>query len=146
MLPISTLAEPPDPLLVRETSRAFIDSLKQEMLHNPISDVQPILCMVNLKEGDRFEERFKEGYVYQTIGGNHSRKALQELVQDHPELSQKRNYTHRLCSVYSNMPTQLALCLASKHNRASTFSHEMTTWDKVNTILMILYMYIQMEV
>ena len=33
--------------------------------------------------------------------------------------------------MYSVMPTQLALCLASKHNRASTFCHEMTTWDKV---------------
>ena len=131
MLPINTLIEPPDPLLVRKTSRAFIDSLKQEMLLNPISDVQPILCMVCLKEGDEFAERYKEAYKYQTIGGNHSRVALHEILQEHPGLSQQRNYTHRLCSVYSVMPTQLALCLASKHNRASTFCHEMTTWDKV---------------
>lgn len=39
--------------------------------------------------------------------------------------------TYRLCSVYKKMDTQLTLRLASKHNRATSFNHEMTTWDKV---------------
>ncbi len=131
MLPINTLIEPPDPMLVRKTSQDFVKSLKQEMLQNPTADVQPILCIVCIKEGDDFNEKYKEGYMYQTIGGNHSRVALQEILQEHPELGQKRNYTHRLCSVYSKMAPKLALCLASKHNRASTFCHDMTAWDKV---------------
>ena len=59
---------------------------------------------------DEFAEKYKEAYKYQI--GNHSRVALQELVQDHPKLAQNRNYTHRLCSVYSILPTNLALCLA----------------------------------
>ena len=31
------------------------------------------------------------------------------------------------------MTTELALRLASKHNRAAGFTHDMTTWDKVST-------------
>ena len=79
MLPISSLVGPPDPLLIRNTNKEFIRSLKQEMLKNPTTDVQPILCLVSLKDGETFIERYKEGYKYHTIGGNHSRQAIQEL-------------------------------------------------------------------
>ena len=131
MLPVSCLVEPPDELLVRETSQAFIDGLKAEMQDNPTSDVQPILTIVRLKEGDCFDHTLKDGYIYETIGGNHSRQALQELLKEHPELSRKNGYSQRLCSVYRKMPTSLALRLASKHNRASVFTHDMSTCDKV---------------
>ena len=133
MLPISSLVGPPDPLLIRNTNKEFIRSLKQEMLKNPTTDVQPILCLVSLKDGETFIERYKEGYKYHTIGGNHSRQAIQELLDEHPHLQQKRIYSHRLCSVYSQLPKTLALRLASKHNRASIFSHDVTMWDKVAT-------------
>lgn len=101
------------------------------MLANPTADVQPILCVVCLKEGEHFVEKYKEAYTYQTIGGNHSRQAMQELLQEHPNLRLKKVYTHRLCSVYCKMPNNLALRLALKHNRAGVFSHAVTTWDKV---------------
>ncbi len=131
MLPVATLVQPPDPLLVRNTSKDFIDTLNHEMLNNQTSNVQPILCLVCLKDGDEFVEKYKEAYVYHTIGGNHSRQALQELLEEHPIFNQKRIYTHRLCSVYGKMPRNLALRLASKHNRAGTFHHDITTWEKV---------------
>ena len=51
MLPVSSLIEPPEKLLVRETSKSFIDGLKAEMLENPTSDVQPILAVVQLDKG-----------------------------------------------------------------------------------------------
>ena len=47
LLPVSTLIEPPEELLVRAKSDKFIDSLKEEMLENPTHDVQPLLCIVN---------------------------------------------------------------------------------------------------
>ena len=131
MLPVSSLIEPPDEHLVRETSQPFIDGLKAEMLENPTSDVQPILTIVQLKEGDCFDQTLKDGYTYETIGGNHSRQAFQELLKEHPELSTKKVYSQRLCSVYTKMSTSLALRLASKHNRASVFTHDMSTYDKV---------------
>lgn len=138
MLPVSSLVEPPDELLVRETSQDFIDSLKAEMMDNPTSDVQPILVLVRLKEGEAFDPNLKDGYIYDTVGGNHSRQAVQELLREHPELTRKKVYSHRLCSVYTRMPTSLALRLASKHNRASTFTHDMTTGDKVSYIMCVL--------
>lgn len=52
MLPVSCLVEPPEELLVRETNQAFIDGLKAEMLENPTCDVQPILTIVNLIDGE----------------------------------------------------------------------------------------------
>ena len=126
MLPVSCLIEPWDEVLVRETSQPFIDGLNAEILENPTSDV---LTIVSLKDGDTFEE---DGYKYETIGGNHSRKALQELLKEHPDMSKEKLYSQRLCSVYTNMPTSLALRMASKHNRASVFTHDniMSTYDK----------------
>ena len=40
------------------------------MLENPTRDVQPLLCIVRLKDDEEFDESFKEGYMYETIGGN----------------------------------------------------------------------------
>ena len=69
-LPVSTLIEPTDELLVRVKSDKFISALKDEMLENPTRDVQPLLCIVRLKDDEEFDESFKEGYMYETIGGN----------------------------------------------------------------------------
>ena len=49
------------------------------MIANNCTDVQPILCIADVKGGDSFDACSKEGYRYATIGGNHSRQALQEL-------------------------------------------------------------------
>lgn len=73
MLLVSALMEPPTELLVRMTSKGFIDGLKAEMLDNPTSDVRPILAIVCLKEGDTFDISLKDGYICKTVGGNHSR-------------------------------------------------------------------------
>ena len=132
MLPVSALNEPPTSLLVREKSGKFIESLKLEMLQNRTCDVQPLLCMVKLRDGEAFDRNTKEGYKYDTLGGNNSREALQQLLAENPHLREQRIFTHRLCSVYSPMEASLALRLASKHNRASAFIHEMTNLDKVH--------------
>lgn len=113
----------------------FIDALKKKMTENATRDVQPLLCIVRLNEDQVFDENIKEAFVYETIGGNNSREAMQQLLSEKPDLKKKKIYTHRLCSVYSRMSNELALRLASKHNRASGFTHDMTTWDKVSTFL-----------
>ena len=83
-------------------------------------DVQPLLCIVQLDESKSFEAKFKEAYIYETVGGNNSRLALQELLQERPKLCTNKLYSHRLCSVYRRMEAQLVLRLASKHNRDTT--------------------------
>ena len=70
-----------------------------------------------------FDSNLK-GYIYETVGGNHSRQALQKLLKEHPELVRLKVYSHRLRSVYTKMPSSLALRLASKHNRASAYTHD----------------------
>ena len=50
------------------------------MLQNLCVDVQPMLCIVQLLPGQVFDENLKEGYSYFTIGGNHSRAALQVRI------------------------------------------------------------------
>ena len=122
---------------MRAKSKVFIDALKKEMIENPTGDVQPLLCIVRLKDEQEFDENVKEGYIYETIGGNNSREAMQQLLSEKPDIRKKKIYSHRLCSVYTRMSTELALRLASKHNRASGFTHDMTTWDKVSALPML---------
>ena len=109
MLPVSSLIEPPEKLLVLNTSKAFIDGLKAEMLENPTADVQPILALVQLDEGKTFDANLKDGYKYETVGGNHSRQALQELLKEHPKFYRRKAYSHRLCS---------AVCIHKCHLRS----------------------------
>ena len=106
----------------------------KEMIENPTGDVQPILCVVYLKEGHEFDPERKEGYKYTTIGGNNSREALKQLLVEKPYLKDNKLYSHRLCSVYKPMDSNFILRLASKHNKATSFSHDMTTWDKVSKL------------
>ena len=135
MLPISLLSEPSSFCLVREKDDKFIVKLKKEMMENPVNDVQPIVCIVNLPEGATFQSTLKEAYTYQSVGGNHSREALQQLLKEHPNLKQNKLYSHRLCSVYKEMDCNLVRRLASKHNRATTISHNTTNFDRVSESL-----------
>lgn len=132
MLKVSSLKEPPSELLVRERNNAMVAALKLEMLENPCNDVTPILCIVKMTENESFNKTLKDSYHYITIGGNHSRQALQELLKERKELQGNKLYTHRLCAVYEPMDLSLARRLASKHNRATSFTHEMTSWDWVS--------------
>ena len=93
MLPVSLLNEPSDSSLIREKDDKFIARLKKEMLDNPIGDVQPILCVVNLPEGAEFQASLKETYTYRCVGGNHSREALQQLLKEHPHLKNNSVFT-----------------------------------------------------
>ena len=77
-------------MLVRDKSEKFIESLKREMVENPTANVQPILCMVKLKEGEEFATNIKEAYQYYTIGGNNSREAIQQLLAEHPEFLKEK--------------------------------------------------------
>ena len=55
MLPLKCLKEPSNELLLRDRNPNIVASLKLEMMNNPYSDVQPILCIAQLKDGECFE-------------------------------------------------------------------------------------------
>lgn len=132
LLPVQCLQEPPPHLLIRKLNKLVVNRLKQDMLTNLCVDVQPILCVVELQSGQTFDGNVKEGYTYYTIGGNHTRQALQELIRENSRLERNRQYTHRQCAVYLPMDPMLAKRLAAKHNIAASNSHEMSTWDWVS--------------
>lgn len=67
-------------------------------------------------------------YHYETLGGNNSRAALQALCD---EENSHTAFRTRLVSVYGGLKDDEALRLAAKHNKTTSFYHEMSTWDKV---------------
>ena len=134
MLKVNSLQEPPEELLVRDRNSAMVKALKLEMLDNPCNEVTPMICVAKVNEGEIFNQSLKDSYQYITIGGNHSRQALQELIREKKDLQTNKLYTHRLCAVYEPMSVSLARRLASKHNRAASFTHDMTSWDWVSKL------------
>lgn len=76
-LPVSCLVEPAPCRLLRPIDELFVNSLKVAMKANPSTDVAPIVGLVCLHKGETFQERQKESYQYETLGGNNSRAALQ---------------------------------------------------------------------
>ena len=130
-VPISCLVQPSPAHLLREPDPVFIESLKKEMKENVMTNVSPIIGVCYLREGEKFDENHASSYKYETIGGNNSRIALQELHTAYPEHPE---FISRLVAVYINLNNQLTLRLASKHNRATGFIHSMTTQDKVSLI------------
>ena len=89
----------------------------------------PIVGLVWLPDGEEFQEDRKNTYLYETLGGNNSRVAMQELL-DEDDL----RFRTRLVSVYCHLTDNQALRLASKHNLATSVHHEMSTSDKVSDI------------
>ena len=74
---MSCLVEPSKANTLREPDPVFIDSLKKEMTENPTTLVSPIVGLVCLRPGQKFDSKHPNSYKYETIGGNNSRIALQ---------------------------------------------------------------------
>ena len=59
----------------------FAKMLKDEMIQNPTVEVAPMVAIL-LSSNVEFNSAHVEGYTYETIGGNHSRIALQQIIQE----------------------------------------------------------------
>lgn len=136
-LPVSCLKEPTAARLVRPVDRVFVECLKQEMLANPTTDVAPMIGLVRLQPGVVFDKLHPEAYTYETLGGNNSRTALAELLEENAELASDPRYSKRMVSVYCNLSDEESQLLAVKHNRQQSFVHQMTTQDKVCNCMLI---------
>ena len=131
---MTSLIEPGPTRLLRPVDPVFVDTLKSHMKRNPSRDVTPIVGLVQLPDGEEFQEDHKETYLYETLGGNNSRVAMQELLDE-----EDLRFRTRLVSVYCHLTDSQALRLASKHNLATSVHHEMTTSDKVSGIYTLYY-------
>ena len=120
--------------LIRDCNKSFVQNLKIEMIKNPCLATTPILCVADIGENCDFKENMKDIYSYITVGGNHSRQAFQEILEEREDLRHNRSFSYRLCAVYSPMKKELVRRLAFQHNRAAAFHHKMTTWDWVSCL------------
>ena len=102
----------------------------QRNASNPTKGVTPMIRLL-LDEEEDFDKLHPEAYTYENIGGNNSRCALELIHKEHPELATDLNFHTRPVSVYQNLTDDEAQYLAVKHNRATDFTHKMTTQDKV---------------
>ena len=78
---------------------------------------------------ENFDEE-KDTYFYETLGGNHSRAALQALCEEME--NPPATFRTWLVSMYCRLTDEEAYCLASKHNNATSLKHKMSHWEKVN--------------
>lgn len=109
----------------------FVDGLKKEMLANPTNDVAPMIGLLRMRGDEEFDQLHPEAYTYETLGGNNSRVALLELLQEHPELCSDHRYRKRMVSVYWGLTDDQAQLLVVKHNRQQSCVHSTTTQDNV---------------
>ena len=124
---------------IRDPDEHFVASLKLEMLENRTSHVAPMIAIVRLRDDEQFDSKHPEAFTYETIGGNHSRIALQQLLNENDNLRQDPQFSSRRVSVYSRMTDEQAQHLALRHNRATDFTCKMTTQDKVHCIKFMVY-------
>jgi hypothetical protein len=133
-IPISCLLPPRKECSIRDPDDHFIASLKLEMLENRTSHVAPMIAIARLRDDEQFDSKHPEAFTYETIGGNHSRIALQQLAQENEDLRRDPQFSSRRVSVYSHMSDEQAQHLALRHNRATDFTCKMTTQDKVKCL------------
>lgn len=133
---------PPEPTaaqLVRPVDKVFVECLKHEMLANPTTDVAPMIGPVHLPPGVAFDNLRLEAYTYETLGGNNSRSALAEQLEN-ADLKTDPRYSRRLVSVYCNLTDEeaqhLAQHLAVKRNHQQSHDNSRQGLD-----LYALYFY-----
>lgn len=129
-IPVSCLTKPNDTRLLRPEDPAFVEALKVEMLQNPTILVSPIIGVPILRTGQQYDKKHPCSYKYETIGGNHTRIALQDLMISHPH---NNHFKSRMVAVYVGLSDEQVLRLAGRHNRATGYTHPITTQDKVVT-------------
>ena len=77
---------------MREADEKFMECLNHEMLENKTCGVAPIVVTVRLSDDEQFDMKHSEAYTYDTIGGNHSRIALQQLIKENQELAKDQHF------------------------------------------------------
>ena len=85
--PVTCLLPPDKEYLMRKADEKFIECLKHDMLQNRTCDVAPIVVTVRLSDDEQFDIKHPEAYTYDSIGGNHSWIALQQLITENKELA-----------------------------------------------------------
>ena len=129
-LPVTCLVQPNLKCQIHSPDLHFVKCLHKERLKNPTLDVAPLVALVILPSKENFNPAHAETYKYETIGGNHSRIVLQEIIKDESCAHLHDIFSHHLVSVYHGLMDEQAQHICHRHNRATEFTNKMITQDK----------------
>lgn len=125
--------------LTREPEPWHIKQLKEEFKKNPFSYFTMMVINIKGISKDQFQESMLDNdqYSLETIGGNHSRLALQGLLMENP--NQSHLYNRRLVAVYCNLTADEAKRKGNDHNTIHRFGVEMNFVSRVLSFRASLY-------
>ncbi|KAL5011224.1 hypothetical protein ScPMuIL_011692, partial [Solemya velum] len=132
MISVSHLKQPNWQHLLREPKRFHVEDLKKEFLLNPCNYFT--LMVVNIPDvtKDIFSVAEINNYELETIGGNHTRVALQELLTDcQVSEDKKKFFGKKLVSVYGDLSNDEARRIGNDHNSVHKFVMGMTFISRV---------------
>lgn len=128
-MPVTNLVQPQsETRLIRKLDNTFVENLKKSIEADPSGPGVPpmaVLC-IGVEE---FQERYKDSYRYEVLGGQHTAAAKNELLKENPT---NAFYKHVYAEVYLGLDDKEALRLASRHNSNGHFIHKMTHRDYVS--------------
>ena len=156
------LTSPRSDQLIRSPDDQYWKDLKKELLRRPLPFSAPILCVVRgLQTNDTFNKQSLDGYVYETLGGNHRRLAIQDILRDktlsdaekdrfkyvHVQLYAGKNLAH---SPFNNVTLCLSLLNVLEHDRTRGRMLHMTSQTNAQTgrrrLFLIVGLTIQMAI
>ena len=87
---------------------------------------------VLMKDMDEVDEKYRNVYKYEVLGGLHTMVAKQQLSEEYPE---NPFFKSVLAEVYVGLSDEESLQLAQRHNTTSHFIHKVTHRDMVSTVM-----------
>ena len=129
---VSQLVEAPrESRLLRVVDNIFVEKLKEKMILDPSAPgatPMVVLCkdVINIQQ---FNEKFLNVYKYEVLGGLHTLKAKNQLIEEYPE---NPFYQQAIAEIHVGLSDEQALRLAQRHNLNSHFVHKITHRDLVN--------------
>lgn len=138
-LPTSQLLPPPkETRLLREADTTFISHLKKRMITDPSAPgacPMAVLC-ISKDNPSEFQEKYKDVYEYEVLGGLHSLLCKNQLAIEYPD---NPYYKVALADVYVGLTDEQSLRLARRHNDNSHFVHKVTHRDLVRKKMQLLF-------
>ena len=130
---VKNCIEPPTFRLLRRIDPVFVQALKKRLKEDPSGIGIPPLAVQckDIRSKDGFEERLKNVYHYEVLGGLHGVTARQELNME------GFKFETASCHVYAGLSDEEALWLSSRHNANGHFQHRMTHRDYVCSCSML---------
>ena len=141
-MPVITLQEPPKGMLVRNINQAWKEEIKKKLKTQtgPVITVLP--CLVDPKaisKPEDFNKNNLPAYIKYTLGGNHLRTAMQELILDqHNDHDDYTHLRHVHIDLYVGLPCRMARRVSNQHNQKST-SKPATFYDQATQARRLLF-------